>query len=327
MSEERDAAGDARRVRSVSAVAEAPVTSGNGRRGPWDVVRAYVALTKPRIIEQLLVTTIPAMLLAERGIPSPLLILATLVGGTLAAGAAGALNCVADSDIDQVMKRTKARPLVRHEVSRRSALVFGLALAAVAFAFLFVTTNWLAAVMSLAAVAFYVFVYTLWLKRRTSQNVVWGGICGCMPVLIGWSAVTGSVGWPAFVMFGVIFFWTPPHSWALAMKYRDDYVAAGVPMLPAVKSPHQVSLRIALYSWAMVACTFLLVPATSWLYAGFAVVLGAWFLFAVHRMHAAVGKGAEYHPMKVFHLSNSYLCAVFVMLAVDSVVGWPVLGW
>ena len=308
----------------MSAVTEAPV----GRpRGPREVVRAYVALTKPRIIEQLLVTTIPAMLLAQRGIPPLWLVAATLVGGTLAAGAAGALNCVVDADIDAMMKRTKRRPLVRHEVPRRNALIFGLVLAAVSFGFLLATTNPLAAVMALGAIAFYVFVYTLWLKRRTSQNVVWGGICGCMPVVIGWSAVTGSIGWPALVMFAVIFFWTPPHSWALAMRYRDDYVAAGVPMLPAVKSAADVSRRIVWYSWAMVASTLFLVPAASWLYAGFAVLLGAWFLIAVHRMHSAVVRGARYQPMTVFHLSNSYLCAVFVVLAVDAVVGWPALGW
>ncbi|MGH3435297.1 MAG: heme o synthase [Sciscionella sp.] len=311
----------------MSAVTEAPVDPPSGGRTAVEVVRAYVALTKPRIIEQLLVTTIPAMLLAARGIPSPWLVIATLIGGTLAAGSAGALNCVVDADIDAVMKRTRARPLVRHSVPKRSALIFGLVLGAVSFGVLYVTTNLLAAVMAVASIAFYVLVYTMLLKRRTSQNVVWGGICGCMPVVIGWAAVTDSVGWPAFVMFAVIFFWTPPHSWALAMKYREDYVAAGVPMLPAVKSSAEVSVRIVIYSWAMVVCTLLLIPATSWLYAVVAAVLGAWFLIAVHRMHAAVRSGARYNPMKVFHLSNSYLCGVFVVLAVDAVIGWPVVGW
>lgn len=311
----------------MSAVTEAPVGRHDRPRPPFEVLRAYVALTKPRIIEQLLVTTIPAMVLAQRGIPSPWLVLATLLGGSLAAGSAGALNCVVDADIDAVMKRTRARPLVRHQVPRRKALIFGLLLGAVSFGFLYVTTNWLAATMAVASIAFYVLVYTMLLKRRTSQNVVWGGICGCMPVVIGWAAVTGSVAWPALVMFGVIFFWTPPHSWALAMKYRDDYVAAGVPMLPAVKEPAQVALRIVLYSWAMVACTLLLIPATSWLYAGFAVGAGGWFLVAVHRMHAAARRGNGYRPMKIFHLSNSYLCAVFVVLAVDAAIGWPALGW
>ena len=310
--------------RAVSTTADVapPVT-----RTRKDVVRAYVALTKPRIIEQLLVTTVPAMLLAQRGIPSPWLVLATLVGGTLAAGSAGALNCVVDADIDAVMKRTSARPLVKHEVPTRNALVFGVVLGLISFAFLLVTTNLLAAVMAVGAIMFYVFVYTMLLKRRTSQNIVWGGIAGCMPVVIGWAAVTGTVGWPAFVMFGVIFFWTPPHSWALAMKFKDDYVNAGVPMLPAVATPVQVSARIVWYSWAMVLCSLLLLPATGWLYAGLAVVLGAWFLVASHRLHGAVKRGVPGDPMKLFHLSNSYLCAVFVALAVDSALGLSVLGW
>lgn len=309
---------------AVSVTADAPLVS---RRGAGEVLRAYVALTKPRIIEQLLVTTIPAMLLAARGLPSPWVVAGTLVGGTLAAGSAGALNCVVDADIDAVMKRTKSRPLVQHQVPARNALIFGLMLAALSFGVLLPTTNPLAAVLALTAIAFYVLVYTMLLKRRTSQNVVWGGICGCMPVVIGWSAVTGTVGWPALVMFGIIFLWTPPHSWALAMKYRDDYVAAGVPMLPAVMPAEGVSVRIVLYSWAMAACSLLLVPATSWLYAGAAALCGAWFLAGVHRMHSAVRRGAEYRPMAVFHLSNTYLCAVFVALAVDAVIGWQPLGW
>lgn len=315
-------------VRAVSVTADSPATGRrDGRRSPGTVFRTYLALTKPRIIEQLLVTTIPAMLLAARGIPSVGVVLGTLVGGTLAAGSAGALNCVVDADIDAVMKRTSNRPLVRHQVPARNALIFGLLLGMLSFAILLATTNPLAAVLAIAAIAFYVLVYTMLLKRRTSQNVVWGGVCGCMPVVIGWSAVTGSIGWPALVMFGIIFLWTPPHSWALAMKYREDYVAAGVPMLPAVMPAEGVSIRIVLYSWAMVVCSLLLAPATSWLYAAVAAVCGAWFLVSVHRMHLAVRRGAEYKPMRVFHLSNSYLCAVFVALAVDAVVGWPVLGW
>jgi protoheme IX farnesyltransferase len=307
----------------VSVTVEPPPAA---RRSAKDVFLSYLALTKPRIIEQLLVTTIPAMLLAARGIPSLGVVIGTLVGGTLAAGSAGALNCVVDADIDAVMKRTASRPLVRHDVPARNALVFGFVLALLSFGVLLATTNLLAGLLSLAAIAFYVLVYTMLLKRRTSQNVVWGGVCGCMPVVIGWSAVTGSIGWPALVMFGIIFLWTPPHSWALAMKYREDYVAAGVPMLPAVMPAEGVSLRIVVYSWAMVGCSLLLVPATSWLYAAVAAVSGLWFLAGVHRMHIAVRKGAEYKPMTVFHLSNSYLCAVFVALAVDAVVGWQPLG-
>ncbi len=194
----------------------------------------YLALMKPRVIELLLVTTIPAMLLADRGRVDLLLILNTLVGGVLAAGGANTLNCVADADIDKVMKRTAARPLARSVVPRSHALIFGLALSVGSFFWLWWTANLLSAHLAAATIAFYVLVYTLLLKRRTTQNVVWGGAAGCMPVMIGWSAVTGTIGWQALAMFAIIFFWTPPPTWALAMKYKDDYRTAGVPMLPAV---------------------------------------------------------------------------------------------
>ncbi|CAM00635.1 protoheme IX farnesyltransferase [Saccharopolyspora erythraea NRRL 2338] len=287
------------------------------------MLAAYLALTKPRVIELLLVTTVPAMFLAQRGIPSPWLVLVTLAGGAMSAGSANALNCVADSDIDAVMDRTKKRPLVSYEVPRRSALVFGIVLGVVSFAVLALGANLLAAVLSLAAILFYVFVYTLVLKRRTSQNIVWGGAAGCMPVVIGWAAVTGSVEWPALVMFGVVFLWTPPHFWSLAMKYREDYARAGVPMLPVVATPRQVSARILVYSWATVACTLLLVPATSWVYVAFAVLAGAAFLIVAQRLHNSIRRGHAYNPMKLFHLSNSYLALLFVAIAVDSAVGLP----
>ncbi|WHT22181.1 heme o synthase [Crossiella sp. CA-258035] len=289
-------------------------------------VGAYVALTKPRIIELLLVTTIPAMLLAQRGIPSVWLVLTTLVGGTMAAGSANALNCVADADIDAVMKRTKSRPLARHAVPTRNALIFGLVLGVASFAWLWATTNLLSAILAVGAILFYVLIYTMVLKRRTAQNIVWGGAAGCMPVVIGWSAVTNSVDWPALVMFGVIFFWTPPHFWALAMKFKDDYAAAGVPMLPVVATPVQVAKQIVIYSWVMVAWSLLLAPATSWLYTGAAVLAGAWFLLLAHRLYKAVRDGEPANPMKLFHMSNTYLTAVFVVLAVDSAIGLPVLG-
>jgi protoheme IX farnesyltransferase len=288
-------------------------------------VRAYLGLTKTRIIEQLLVVTVPAMFLAQRGVPSVWLIIATLVGGAAAAASAHALNCVVDADIDAVMKRTARRPLAKGQVPPRNALVFGLALGVLSAVWLGLTTNWLAAGLSVAAIAFYVLVYTLLLKRRTSQNIVWGGAAGCMPVVIGWAAVTGTVQWPALVMFGVIFFWTPPHFWALAMRYRDDYAAAGVPMLPVVATPVQVSRRILAYSWVMAAWTLLLVPATSWIYAAVAVLGGAWFVFQAHRLHAAVAAGRDVTPMKLFHLSNMYLCVLFAAIAVDAAVGLPVL--
>ncbi|MGW0521704.1 heme o synthase [Crossiella sp. NPDC003009] len=289
-------------------------------------VGAYVALTKPRIIELLLVTTIPAMLLAQRGIPSVWLVLTTLVGGTMAAGSANALNCVADADIDAVMKRTKSRPLARHAVPTRNALIFGIVLGVASFGWLWATTNLLSAILAVGAILFYVLIYTMVLKRRTAQNIVWGGAAGCMPVVIGWSAVTNSVDWPALVMFGVIFFWTPPHFWALAMKFKDDYAAAGVPMLPVVATPVQVAKQIVIYSWVMVAWSLLLAPATSWLYTGAAVLAGAWFLLLAHRLYKAVRDGEPANPMKLFHMSNTYLTAVFVVLAVDSAIGLPVLG-
>lgn len=290
------------------------------------LVGAYFALTKPQVIELLLVTTIPAMFLAGRSIPSPWLMLSLLVGVGMAAGSANALNCVIDADIDKKMNRTKRRPLVRDSVSQRNALVFGLALGVASFVMLYFTVNALSAVLAVATILFYIFVYTLVLKRRTAQNVIWGGAAGCMPVLIGWAAVTGTVQWPAFVMFGVIFFWTPPHTWALAMKYREDYERAGVPMLPVVATPEHVARQIVIYSWVMVGWTLLLVPATSWLYAAFAIVAGGWFLFYAHRLLHQVRQGVPTKPMALFHRSNTYLMVVFCALAVDAAIGMPALG-
>ncbi|MGH3589185.1 MAG: heme o synthase, partial [Pseudonocardia sp.] len=300
-----------------------------GVRAAWErvraTVRAYLGLTKTRIIEQLLVVTVPAMFLAQRGVPPVWLIVATLVGGAMAAASAHALNCVVDADIDAVMKRTARRPLARKQVPTRHALIFGLVLGVLSAVWLAVTTNWLAAALSVFAIAFYVLVYTLVLKRRTSQNIVWGGAAGCMPVVIGWAAVTGTVDWPALVMFGVIFFWTPPHFWALAMRYREDYANAGVPMLPVVAKPAQVTIRIVVYAWVMVAATLLLIGATSWIYATVAVLAGTWFVYQAHRLHHGVTAGREVSPMKLFHLSNIYLCGLFAAIAVDAAIGLPVL--
>jgi len=307
-----------------STAVDATTTSGRSVRA---VLGAYVALMKPRVIELLLVTTIPAMLLAQRGIPSVWLVLATLLGGTMAAGSANALNCVIDADIDAVMKRTKARPLVRHTVTPRNALIFGLVLGVASFALLLLMTNWLAAVLAVAAILFYVLVYTMLLKRRTSQNIVWGGAAGCMPVVISWAAVTGTVGWPALVMFGVVFCWTPPHFWALAMKFKDDYARAGVPMLPVVATQERVSRQIIVYSWVTVACTLLLVPATGWLYAAFTIAFGCWFLITAHRLHSGIKRGTRTNPMTLFHVSNTYLMLVFVAVAVDSALHLPVIGF
>jgi protoheme IX farnesyltransferase len=307
-----------------TAVGPVPAT----RRGGFlTTVKAYLALTKARIIEQLLVVTVPAMMLAERSVPSLWLVLSVLVGGAGAAASAHALNCVVDADIDAKMARTSKRPLARDAVPRSHALVFGLLLGAASAVWLGLTSNWVAAWLAVAAIAFYILVYTLLLKRRTSQNIVWGGAAGCMPVVIGWAAVTGTVGWPALVLFAIIFFWTPPHFWALAMRYRDDYAAAGIPMLPVVASPRRVSRQIVAYSWAMVACSALLVPATSWIYLAATVLGGAWFLIAAHRLDSAVKRDEVVKSMRLFHLSNTYLTGLFVAVAVDSAVGWPVFGW
>jgi heme o synthase len=286
---------------------------------------AYLALTKPRVIELLLVTTIPAMLLADRGAVNLILIVNTLFGGMLAAAGANTLNCVADADIDKVMKRTARRPLARATVPTRHALVFGIVLAAGSFGWLWWTTNLLSGVLAIVTIAFYVFVYTLLLKRRTSQNVVWGGAAGCMPVMIGWSAVTGSIGWPALVMFAIIFFWTPPHTWALAMRYKDDYKAAGVPMLPVVATERQVTKQILIYTWLTVLTTLALGLATGWLYAAVAALAGAWFLTMAHQLYAGVKRGEPVKPLRLFLQSNNYLAVVFCALAVDSALALPTL--
>ena len=302
--------------------------SVRGRVAPGRIrgsVLAYLALTKPRVIELLLVTAIPAMLLADRGNVNPLLNLNTLIGGMLAAGGANTLNCVADADIDKVMKRTARRPLARAAVPKRNALVLGLVLSVGSFFWLWWTTNLLSGLLAVATIAFYVFVYTLLLKRRTSQNVVWGGAAGCMPVMIGWSAVTGTIGWPALVMFAIIFFWTPPHTWALAMRYKDDYRAAGVPMLPAVATERQVTKQILIYTWLTVLATLVLALATGWLYAAVALVAGLWFLAMAHQLYAGVRAGEPIKPLRLFLQSNNYLAVVFCALAVDSVIALPIL--
>ncbi|BBY97161.1 protoheme IX farnesyltransferase [Mycolicibacterium fallax] len=286
---------------------------------------AYLGLTKPRVIELLLVTTIPAMLLASRGTVDPLLIANTLFGGMLAAAGANTLNCVADADIDKVMKRTERRALARAAVPRSHALIFGLVLSVASFFWLWQTTNMLSAHLAGLTIAFYVFIYTLLLKRRTSQNVVWGGAAGCMPVMIGWSAVTDTISWPALVMFAIIFFWTPPHTWALAMRYKEDYAAAGVPMLPVVATEAQVTRQIVIYTWLTVIASLALIPATGWLYTAVAVAAGAWFLVLAHQLQAGVRRGEPVKPLRLFLQSNNYLAAVFVALAVDSALDLPTL--
>jgi protoheme IX farnesyltransferase len=309
-------------IASAAPSAAAEVPGGiTARRTVLGVARAYVALTKPRIIELLLVTTVPVMMLAAQGWPHWWTLVATLVGGTLAAGSANTINCVVDRDIDAVMTRTRRRPMVQHSVSPAAALRFGVVLGMAATLLLGLGVNWLSAVLADAAIAFYVFVYTLGLKRRTPSNIVIGGAAGCFPVLIGWSAVRGDVGWPAVVLFGVVFLWTPPHFWSLAMRFKDDYAAAGVPMLPVVAEPATVTRQIVLYSWAMVGVSLLLLPfGAGWLYGCAAGVLGAVFLVEAHRLHRRVLRGDRPRPLPLFHLSITYLSLLFAALAVSQLV-------
>jgi len=281
--------------------------------------KAYFALTKPRVIELLLVTTAPVMILAQGGIPNLWLVLWTLVGGALSAGSAGAFNCYIDRDIDRVMKRTSKRPLVTGELSDREALVFAWVIGAASILVLGLLVNWLAAVLSLVAILFYVLVYTLLLKRRTPQNIVWGGAAGCMPVLIGWAAVTGSLSWAPVILFGIVFLWTPPHYWPLSMRYRADYASVNVPMLAVVRGRTVVGLQVVLYAWATVACSLLLIPVAHMgiLYSAVAVVAGGWFVFESHRLYAMAIRHDTVKPMRVFHSSISYLTLLFLAVGID----------
>ncbi|WP_299572787.1 heme o synthase [uncultured Williamsia sp.] len=311
------------RTSAATRSVDEPGTPASPARRGRDLVLAYIALTKPRVIELLLVATVPVMLLADRGSVDIALIAVTLVGGWLGAASANTLNMVVDADIDQKMKRTARRPLARHAVGRGHAFVFGIVLGAASFAVLWAFANLLSALLVMATIAFYVLVYTMVLKRRTSQNVVWGGAAGCMPTLVGWAAVTGTISWQPVVLFLIIFFWTPPHTWALAMRYKEDYAAAGVPMLPVVATEQQVARQMVIYTWATVAATLVLVAATGWIYAVVAVVAGAWFLRAVHKLYAGTRRGEPIAPLRVFLQSNEYLAVVFCGLAVDSVIHLP----
>jgi len=323
------------------------VLPGPGSRRSLRVLaRALFLLTKPRIVELLLVTTLPTMLLAQHGLPSLRLIAVTLAGGALAAGSANTLNCYLDRDIDAVMKRTSGRPLVAKRTAAADApamangtaaakgpvaavrpgeaLASGIVLGAASTVLLGLLANWLSAILADGAIVFYVFVYTMVLKRRTASNIVIGGAAGCFPVLVGWAAVTGTVSWPAIVLFGVIFFWTPPHFWALAMKFRDDYAAAKVPMLPVVASAATVARKILVYSYLMVAATLVLVPYAGLAYGVSAAVLGGWFLLEAHRLRARIRAGIATAPMRLFHLSIAYLTLLFAVIAVTALLprGW-----
>lgn len=285
-------------------------------------VAAYVALTKPRIIELLLLTTVPVMFLAAQGVPSLWLVIATLVGGSLSAGSANALNCVVDADIDVKMRRTSRRPLPRHQVDTKNALIFGLILGVVSTLWLGFFVNWLSSVLALAANVFYVVGYSMILKRRTTQNIVWGGAAGCFPPLIGWTAVTNELAWAPVVLFLVVFFWTPPHFWALAMRYREDYANAGVPMLPSVAPSAEVGKQIVRYTWATVITSVLLWPvaATGWFYPAMAITLGIVFLTEAYDLRARSKETEELSllkPMRLFHFSNAYLALLFVAAAID----------
>jgi heme o synthase len=287
--------------------------------GPRTKVGAFIALTKPRIIELLLVTTIPTMILAEEGLPSLGLIAATLVGGTLAAGGANAINMYVDRDIDRVMPRTQHRPLVTGMVSPWAALVFAVLLEAAAVVELWLLVNPLSALLALSATLFYVFVYTLWLKRTSTQNIVIGGAAGAVPVLVGWSAVTNGLTWTPIVLFLVVFLWTPPHFWALAIRYAEDYRMAAVPMLPAVESMDVTSRKMLGYTVALWIASLVLVPVapTGWIYGVAAFVLGGFFVLSV--------LGLRRYPsprraMRLFRYSITYTTLLFAALAVDTLV-------
>jgi len=282
-------------------------------------LRAYFALTKPRVIELLLIATVPTMILAAGGIPPVTLMLATLIGGALSAGSANAFNCYIDADIDKIMGRTKNRPLVTGELTKAEALWFAWGIGALSVVWLWVTVNLLSALLSLAAILFYVFVYTLGLKRRTPQNIVWGGAAGAMPALIGWAAVTNEISLTAWILFLIIFLWTPPHYWPLSMRYLDDYREAGVPMLPVVAKNEVVGRQIILYAWAYLAATLLLIPIAGMgiTYTAVAVIAGAWFTWESHRLYAEAKVGIPKNPMRLFHGSISHLTLLFFAIAID----------
>lgn len=316
---------DVERVHFAAVEEEAEVavaTQSVVRASAGDVVKAYVALTKPRIIELLLVTTLPAMFLAAGGLPPLIPAIATLFGGWMAAASANVFNCILDADIDEVMRRTRRRPMPRHQVGTVPATVFGFVLGVISALILGFGANWLSAGLAVLANAFYVFIYTMWLKRRTWQNIIWGGIAGCFPPLIGWTAVTHSVDVAPLIMFAVVFLWTPPHTWALSFRYKDDYEAAGVPMLPVVRTAQQVATQILLYTVLTVAVSLLLWPVapTGPLYPVVALLAGGvmiWEALQLWRRARAGLDGAHLKAMRLFHWSNSYLAVLFLAIAVD----------
>lgn len=281
-----------------------------------DTVRSYVSLTKPRIIALLLITTVPAMIVAEGGWPSGWLILVTVVGGTLSAGGANVINCWYDRDIDGVMRRTRERPLVRGAIEPLNALIFGIALGTGAFALLWAFATPAAAILATLGLLFYVFVYTIWLKRRTPQNIVIGGAAGAFPPMVGWAAVTGDISWASVAMFALIFLWTPPHFWALALRLKDDYGEAGVPMLPVTHGPAHTRKQILAYSYVLVACSLVLAPLASlgWMYVSVAALSGLLFIGLAHQLHRSP---ESISPMRLYKYSLLYLAIVFVAMGAD----------
>ena len=310
----------------MTALSERPTDPG--RRLPAVLrarIGAYVALTKPRIIELLLVTTVPAMMLAARGWPSWTLLLATLVGGTLAAGAANVFNCYFDRDIDRLMHRTKKRPLPTGQVSPQAALIFGAVLTVTSIVLLAATTTLLAAALAAGAIFYYAVLYTMVFKRHTRRSTEFGGVPGAAPVLIGWAAVTGSLAWPAVVVFGVVFCWQMPHFWALAMRFKADYARADVPMLPVVTTELSVGRQTVVWTWVTVAVSLLLWPVADDYGIGIgytvaALGLGAWFIVEAHRLLRRIRGSGETKPMQLFHVSISYLALLSVAIVVDAIV-------
>lgn len=286
--------------------------------------RAYFALTKPRVIELLLISTVPTMILAERGVPNLWLVLGVLFGGALSAGSANAFNCYIDADIDSVMGRTKNRPLVTGELTKQEALVFAWTIGIISVLFFAVFVNLLSALLSLAAILFYVFVYTLGLKRRTPQNIVWGGAAGAMPALIGWAAVTNEISLAALVLFLIIFLWTPPHYWPLSIKYQEDYKNANVPMLPVVSKKSVVTGQIILYSWAYFASTLLLIPIADMgiVYSSIAIASGVWFMVEAYKLASDTRAEKSPNPMRLFHGSISHLTLLFLAIAIDPLLNF-----
>jgi protoheme IX farnesyltransferase len=291
------------------------------RRNWVTLLRAYLVLTKPQIVELLLVTTVPTMMLAAGGWPDPVTFTAVLVGGGLAGGGASVLNCYIDRDIDQLMRRTKRRPLPANQMTPRAVLIFGLTLAVISVALMALLTNWLATALTAFSIFYYDVVYTLWLKRRTPANTFWGGVCGAAPVVIGWAAVTGTIPPMAWALFAIVFFWQMPHFYALAVKYKDDYARAGVPMLPVVRSMKRVNFEIVLYTVLTVVSSLVAWPlGLGPIYGVTAIVMGAIFLFEAVRLVRQAGGGVTLRPMRLFHLSITYLTVVFMAVAVDALV-------